>query len=220
MTEIIAEKLFGGVSTSPRTPPYGPSPARVVITGRTSKGFTTSFTNKCHLITTWKLSSSSTFLHVLRSIRKQHKIFYTIIFGVMVHMMDYFFGKKKSTKMFFHYDTMFADITRIVGKRMIVIFDKYITILINHYSSLPATIPFKGMAGLGDMTRSVYQSSVLVSSYIAFISLFFKGSGRKFLVSYYFATTTGTIRCNGFFHKLSPFTGDTTIGETGCQVQL
>jgi len=60
--------------------------------------------------------------------RKNYKIFNSIIKYIAVYMVDVLISFKKPMKMFFHYQTMFFNISPIIRKRMIWLMNMPISI--------------------------------------------------------------------------------------------
>lgn len=112
----------------------------------------------------WEFSSFSAISYMFGMVCMKFEVLYSIIIWNMVNVMDNFVRCKKSSKMFFHYKSMFPYISTIVGIRMFSIFYKNIAILINYSSAIPSSILLKFSCTLFFMFRCMNLSSILMSS--------------------------------------------------------
>ena len=81
------------------------------------------------------LSLKVMMFNVSSVIFKKFKIFYSIVIQNTVNMMDYFFGSKISSEVFFHYKPVLKNIIIFLGRGMVRSFNKHITLVFNFASS-------------------------------------------------------------------------------------
>src|SRR3990167_4002782 len=76
------------------------------------------------------------------NVGKQFQIFYSIITMNIINMMNNFFRSKITSDMFFHYKTMFKDITGFMCIRMVRIFYKDVSSLLGTFTTIPIMMIF------------------------------------------------------------------------------
>ena len=97
--------------------------------------------------------------YIMLTTRNNFKIFNPIIKFISVKMMNYFFGFKITIKMFFHYKTMFSDISKSIAKWVIALLDKFISIVhINTSIPFPIFISryFRTMSFVTAFNRTIF----------------------------------------------------------------
>ena len=102
-------------------------------------------------------------LCVGRLIRKQHKIANRIIKFIFIDMMDNLFGLKVSTKMFFHNKPRLTNISIYIGRWMIFLHNKNISIGYG-LSSIPSVI-FIATSRFAHFVASCFRKFYSLSSY-------------------------------------------------------
>lgn len=157
------------------------------------------FTNKP--FTLLFISTSSMIQDGMLTLIKNNKILRPVVSFNMVNMMNNLIGLQISTYCFFHYQSVFKDITFII-KGMVWDFNSDITISSCSYTSLPSAIFFKFMSRFGDMFRCMNFASILMAWCISFITLAFQFSRSKFSIMNQLTATTGTfLSYNFLFHN-------------------
>src|SRR3990167_5147588 len=107
---------------------------------------------------------------MLRLIFNQFKVFNPIIKFITIKMVNYFFGSKISTKFFFHYQSVFSNVSNTICKRMLRYKDHFITTMIDYPTTFKIISSFSGW-------KSFY---ITLSTQTSFIASFFFSWTRKF----------------------------------------